>query len=89
MTDKKVASDWPYSLGDELLTTDDCYRTLETETHVKIANLAYAAGHSAGRKAERYRCAKIAENEAGEIPECLTGRIISRKIREGDENERG
>ncbi len=40
-------------------------------------------------KAERERCAKIAENEAGEIPECMTGRIIAEKIRKGDEDERG
>jgi hypothetical protein len=33
----------PYSLGDELKTGDG-RRTLETESHVKIANLAHVEG---------------------------------------------
>lgn len=50
---------------------------------VDLLNTAYAEG----RKAERERCAKIAENEAGEIPECMTGRIIAKKIRGGQDGK--
>lgn len=46
-----------------------------------------ACAYEAGRKAERERCARIAENEAGEIPECMTGRIIAEKIRGGKDGE--
>ncbi len=54
-----------------------------------LLNNANAAGYSAGREDERDRCAEIAENEAGEIPECMTGRIIAEKIRKVDNDERG
>jgi len=53
------------------------------EEVIKIANQA----HCEGRKAERERCADIAEHEACEIPECMTGRIIAGKIRGGQDAE--
>lgn len=40
-----------------------------------------------GRKAERERCAKIAEKEYGDIPECMVGRSISQKIMGGEDEE--
>ena len=67
---------------------EQMYSDVMTDTQASRFG-GYSDGYNAGRKAERERCAKIAENEAGEIPECMTGRIIAEKIRKGDEDERG
>ena len=44
-----MKSDGPYVLGDEL-KTDVSRRTLESDAHVKIANLAYADGRKSMEK---------------------------------------
>lgn len=59
------------------------------EGHLALLVDAANAIYAAGRKAERERCALVAEKEVGEIPECMTGRIIAEKIRKEDEDERG
>ena len=66
----------PYKIGDVFPRAK-----IYSEKDAIIANSSYVSG----RKAERERCAKIAEHEAGEIPECMTGRIIAEKIRGGQD----
>lgn len=53
------------------------------EGESKCSKVCPACAYAEGRKDERERCAHIAEHEAGEIPECMTGRIIAEKIRGG------
>ncbi len=72
MTDDKGASEWPYKHSTYGHATGDLTRCL-------------ACAYAEGRKAERDRCAHIAEHEACEIPECMTGRIIAEKIRGGQD----
>lgn len=80
MTDDKGAGEGPYKAG-QRLSPRDVFPLSSREA--SLVNYGYAAG----RKAERARCAKIAEVEAGEIPECMTGRIIATKIRGGQDGE--
>lgn len=54
-------------------------------THSGIGFHAFTSGFNAGRKAERERCAKIADLEACELPECRSGSIIADKIRGGQD----
>ena len=98
MTDDKGAGEGPYrkithytkfETGDSRI---DAYGDGVAELDVTnsdgwgILRLINSA-HFEGRKAERERCAKIAEVEAGEIPECVTGRIIATKIRGGQDGK--
>jgi hypothetical protein len=73
MTDDKVAGDNPYF--HDIFCVSSCIAC------------AWKEGFSEGRKDERERCAHIAEHEAGEIPECMTGRIIAEKIRGGQDGK--
>ena len=52
------------------------------EEVIKIANQA----HCEGRKAERERCAKIAENAGAECP-CAKELTVAKKIRGGQDGE--
>ena len=100
MTDDKGAGEGPYTVSDLDETGEWILRGstfLNGYCIFGYGNDAYDAAieyrndankiFAAGRKAERERCAKIAENEAGEIPECMTGRIIAEKIRGGQDGE--
>lgn len=91
MTDDKGAGEGPYKIvqpiGMTPLTVEGSTGNHGLMLRGRFLRNALNAAYAAGRKAERARCAKIAEVEAGEIPECMTGRIIATKIRGGQDGE--
>lgn len=87
MTDDKGAGEGMSKLPEDLFRKWWLNNSELGYTHSGIGFHAFTSGFNAGRKAEREQCAHIAEHEAGEIPECMTGRIIAEKIRGGQDGE--
>jgi hypothetical protein len=87
MTDDKGAGEGPYKIRDGfnrgVVGPGIPSGEEEYDLSPRVANMIF----NEGRKAEREQCAHIAEHEAGEIPECMTGRIIAEKIRGGQDGE--
>ncbi len=93
MTDDKRAGDGPYVtffldghfgwiVRDQSMTIRDGLDQSEAE----ILCVGMNEAHAAGRKAERERCAKIAENSTSDIPEFnMTGHGIAKLIRGGQD----
>ena len=90
MTDDKGAGEGPYKFGDSIKVDgkkSEWY--LGGYSEVKIAN----AAHAAGRKAERERCARIADDEAIEHTDgdesymCGAVEEIAKRIRGGQDGE--
>lgn len=89
MTDDKGAGEGPYKAG-QRLSPRDVFPLSSREA--SLVNYGYAAG----RKAERERCAKIAEKEvvldivsleSGEFYSDSAGSIIAKKLRGGQDGK--
>jgi len=86
MTDDKGAGEGPYKAGQRLSPRDVFPLSIR---EASLVNCGYAAG----RKAERERCARIAEDqiythtEHGFEYECYTGHSIADAIRGGQDEK--
>lgn len=102
MTDDKGVGEGPYSVGKDMgaawwavSDTDGVLWRHESRATAflikQVSNLAYAKGSKEGRKAERERCAKIADDEAIEHQDgdesymCGAVEEIAKRIRGGQD----
>ena len=92
MTDDEGAGDGPYKLRDGfnygVVGPGIPSKEEEYDLSPRVANMIF----NEGRKAERERCAKIAENEPHPHDECGNlkwglGNLIAKKIRGGQDAE--
>lgn len=89
MTDDKGAGEGPYGIDETIEIKPFVFVRIDSYAKLEIANAAFASS----RKAERERCARIAEDlipthshcEDGYKYECYTGHIIADKIRGGQD----